>query len=86
MFGPHSGNTKLSENWTFASQVRGRGLRSRARFKQDQTLQDWGAIPALAGPGQDYFFMAQENPGIKCYTRLIELKWILLGKLVTKIL
>ena len=34
-----------------------RGLRSRARFKRDETRQDWKAIPELAGPGQDYFFM-----------------------------
>ena len=35
-----------------------RGLRSRARFKRDETRWDWKAIPELAGPGQDYFFMA----------------------------
>ena len=34
-----------------------RGLRSRAPFKRDETRRDWKAIPELAGPGQDYFFM-----------------------------
>ena len=32
-----------------------RGLRSRARFKRDETRRDWRPIPV--GPVHDYFFM-----------------------------
>ena len=41
-------------NWQI---IQIRGLRSRARFKREETRRDWKAIPELAGPGQDYFFM-----------------------------
>ena len=37
--------------------AKSRGLRSRACFKRDETRRYWKAIPELAGPGQDYFFM-----------------------------
>ena len=34
-----------------------RGLRSRARFKRDETRRDQTSFPELAVSGQDYFFL-----------------------------
>ena len=53
-----------------ATSTYGRGLCSRALFKQDETRRAWRTIPKLSGPGQDYFFLApllgkiQEKSGI----------------------
>ena len=42
-----------------------RDLRSRAHFKQDETIRDWTLFPELAVPVQDYCFLVSSHEKIR---------------------
>ena len=49
--------------WTQKLCLWSRGLRSRARFKPDETIQDWRAIPELAVPGKSRKNLGNKRDG-----------------------